>query len=158
MMKYQILCLSFLLFSEIGRSQNVKKEKMAQLSYMVGEWVGTSKLYENGEISKEVPAFESIAFDLDSTILVIQLKSETLNLHTIIYYDEAEQSYFYYPFSKNGVRKLPASFENGRLTVQSSSNRRYIFCSTEKGFREYGEKKMGGKWTLYFQDDFVNTK
>ena len=99
---------------------------------------------------------ENIAYDLDSSILVLQLNSESLLLHTIIYYDEEDKTFYYYPFSKRGVRPAPASFINGQLIVQSSETKRFVFGSTDDGgFREYGEVLTNGKWVKYFQDDFT---
>jgi hypothetical protein len=148
-----------LLLSVSAFSQNIKQEKMAQLGILVGEWVGTSKIYENGEVTKEVPAFEKISYDLDSSILVVELNSQSLQLHTIIYYDEEDQTYYYYPFSKRGVNRATATFENGRLIVRPNNERRYIFGRTpDGGFREFGEKLVEGKWVKYFQDDFKKTQ
>ncbi|GAB5556343.1 MAG: hypothetical protein SchgKO_05560 [Schleiferiaceae bacterium] len=145
--------------AQAQRKQSIQKQKMEQLSHLVGEWIGTAKLYENGEITSEIPAYESIAYDLDSSILVVKLNSEKLQLHTIIYYDTKDETYYYYPFSKRGVRGIPATLENGNLIVHSSETRRYVFGITpEGGFREYGEVLVDGKWVKYFQDDFVNTK
>ena len=151
--------LFFLALSSLGFGQEVAKEKMKLLHGFVGEWVGTSKGYEGGEQVREEPAYESIGYDLDSSILVVQLNSESLQLHTIIYYDEKDETYYYYPFSKRGVNRARAIFEDGRLIVQPTDYRRYIFDTTpEGGFREYGERLIDGRWIKYFQDDFVNTQ
>ena len=161
MMKINIgyLISALLLLSSSAFSQNTKQEKMAQLSILVGEWIGISKIYENGKVTKEVPAFEKISYDLDSSILVVELNSKTLKLHTIIYYDEEDQTYYYYPFSKRGVNRSPATFENGKLIVRPNEERRYIFGRTPGGgFREYGEQLVDGEWIKYFQDDFKNTQ
>lgn len=132
---------------------------MEQLSFMIGEWVGTSKVYENGAVTKEGPAYEKISFDLDKKLLVIELNSEFLQLHTIIRYDEEKQSYFYHPFSKRGTGEYPAEFIDGKLIVSPNETTRYIFTTTESGgFQEYGEKLTDGEWIRYFQDSFVNTK
>lgn len=158
-MKRTLFLLLFLLVSSSTFSQTLSQQKMQQLDYLVGEWVGTSKSYDNGKLTKEISAFERISYDLDSTILVVELNSESLQLHTIIYYDEQDETYYYYPFSKRGVRRIPARFEEGGLIVQSSEDRRYIFTSTEDGgFREYGEKRIEGEWIKYFQDDFRDTR
>jgi hypothetical protein len=154
-----LFILVFNIQAQAQQKQSIQKQKMEQLSHLVGEWVGTAKLYENGEITSEIPAYESIAYDLDSSILVVKLNSEKLQLHTIIYYDVRDQTYYYYPFSKRGVRGIPATFEDGNLIVHSSETRRYVFgITSEGGFREYGEVLVDGKWVKYFQDDFVNTK
>ena len=163
-MNYQMTTKSlhfiiFLLLMNPVFSQNKKQEKMEQLSFMVGEWVGTSKIYKEGVVSKEGAAYQKINYDLDKNILVIELNSEFLQLHTIIYYDEKEATYYYYPFSKRGVGKYPATYKEGKLIVKSSEKNRFIFGSTKDGgFREYGEKLINGKWEKYFEDSFKNTQ
>ncbi len=159
-MKLQkIFLLTFLFLSTFAFSQNTKQEKMQQLRYMTGDWIGTSKVYENGVVTNEVPAFEKISYDLDKTILVIQLKSESLQLHTIIYYDEKDQTFYYNPFSKNGARKLPAEFKDGQFVVHASDKKRFIFAPMPNGgFKEYGEKLVDGKWMIYFEDVFENVE
>lgn len=154
---YLTPCL--LLLSVSAFSQNIKKEKMAQLSVLVGEWVGTSRTFEGDMVIREVPAYEKISYDLDSSILVVELNSEPLKLHTIIYYDVEDSTYYYYPFSERGVNRAPATFENGQLIVRPNDERRYYFGRTpDGGFREYGVKLVHGRWIKYFQDDFKNTQ
>ena len=154
-------CLSFLLLllthSVFGQIE--KKEKMELLSFMVGEWVGTSKIFEDGEVTQEGSAYEKISYDLDKNILVIELNTEMLQLHTIIYYDEKDSTYYYYPFSKRGVNRSPAEYKDGQLIVRSSETRRYIFHRTSDGnFQEYGEQFIDGKWTKYFEDTFMDSQ
>lgn len=140
-------------------AQNLKQEKMEQLNYLVGEWIGTSKVFENGVVTKEGAAYEKISYDLDKSILVIELNSEFLQLHTIVRYDEKEGTYFYHPFYKDGAAKYPAEFREGQLIVNPSADRRFIFRSTpEGGFQEYGEKLIDGKWMKYFEDSFMDTQ
>ncbi|NQX92757.1 MAG: hypothetical protein HRT74_11660 [Flavobacteriales bacterium] len=154
-----LLSFGFAISSFVVLAQDSKQEKMAQLSYLIGEWVGTTTSYENGEITKQGPAFESIQYDLDSSILVIQLNTEFLQLHTIIYYSEKDQTYYYQPFSKNGTGTYPASFKDGMLIVQPTDSKRYIFTSTaEGGFKEYGEELIDGVWVKYFEDVFTDTQ
>ncbi len=151
--------LTFMLLSSSVMGQNLKREKMELLSFMIGEWVGTSRGYENGVVTREGPAYENIKYDLDQNILVIELNTESLQLHTIIYYDEKDEKYYYYPFSKNGVSRYPAEFKEGQLIVRSNDKTRYIFRPTpEGGFQEYGEKLIDGKWIKYFEDTFKNTR
>ncbi len=139
--------------------QSLKREKMNQLSYLVGEWIGTSTQFIDGEVSKQVPAFERIYYDLNNSILVVELNTELLKLHTIIYFDEKENTYFYNPFSENGARKLPAEFVDGRLVINASDSKRFIFEKYEEnGFREYGEELKDGQWIKYFEDIFTNTR
>ncbi|GAB5464648.1 MAG: hypothetical protein Kapaf2KO_00840 [Candidatus Kapaibacteriales bacterium] len=132
---------------------------MELLNFMVGEWIGTSKVYENGVVSKECSAYQEIAYDLEKSILVIKLNSEFLKLHTIIYYDDNDKKYYYYPFSKKGVNRYPAEYHDGKLIVWNSDKKRYIFRSIpDGGFQEYGEQIIEGQWVKYFEDTFKNTK
>ena len=154
---YSLFIFLFLINPIVG--QSTKQEKMEQLEFMVGEWIGTSKVYEDGIISKQGAAYQKISYDLEKSILVIELNTEMLQLHTIIYYDEKDGKYYYYPFSKRGVSRYPAEYENGQLTVWSNKKNRFIFSRTpEGGFREYGEKLIDGKWLKYFEDTFKNSQ
>lgn len=143
---------SIISLSAIG--QVVKRQKMTDLSYMTGEWVGMSKSIKANETTI-VPAYESIKYGLDSNILIVDLKSETLVLHTIISYSEKDSIYYYQPFSKTGTGKYPASFDGKKLVITPHETVRYIFTLTEDGnFMEYGEKQIEGEWKKYFEDTF----
>ncbi len=160
-MKYLKIASLFIFFLPFNGllGQSTKTEKMASLSFMIGEWVGTSTIYENGKVSKQVPAYEKIDYDLNKSIIVIELNSELLKLHTIIRYDEKDNTYYYYAFSENGGGQLPAKFINGQFVVQASEIKRYIFKKTDdNGFMEYGEKLVNGQWIKYFEDIFINTQ
>jgi len=151
--------LVLLLLSHSIFAQSLKKEKMEQLSYLVGEWVGTTKVYENGEVIKEGAAYEHISYDLDQSILVIELNTEFLQLRTIINYSEEDQKYYYHRFSKDGAAVYPAEFEDGKLIVWKNEQTRFFFTSTAEGdFVEYGEKWIDGEWVKYFEDTFVDTQ
>lgn len=140
-------------------AQNLKQEKMEQLNFLIGEWVGTSKIYENGVVARQGSAYEKISYDLDKSILVIELNTEFLQLHTIVYYDEKDQKYYYHRFSKEGAARYPAEFKEGQLIVWRDKKTRFFFGRTpEGGFKEYGEQLINGKWTKYFEDTFVNTQ
>lgn len=151
-----LILITFLLTSGVVLGQH---EKMDQLNFMVGEWIGTTKSYENGKITQEGSAFQRIRYDLEKSILVIELNTEFLLLHTIIYYDAKDETYYYYPFSKNGVARYPATFSNGKLVVQPTATRRFTFSrTTNGGFREHGEKLVDGEWSTYFEDTFTNSE
>lgn len=140
-------------------AQNLKQEKMEQLNFMIGEWVGTSKIYENGRITKQASAYENISYDLDKSILVIELNTEFLQLHTIINYNEKDQKYYYHRFSKEGAAIYPAEYKDGQLIVWRDERTRFFFGRTsDGGFREYGEQLINGKWMKIFEDTFVNTQ
>lgn len=154
------LCLIILTF--LGNSvfaQSLKQEKMEQLSFMIGEWIGMSQIYENGAITKQGAAYENISYDLDKSILVIELNTEFLQLHTIVYFDEEDQRYYYSRFSKTGAARYPAEYKDGQFIVQKNDKTRFIFRRiSADGFQEYGEQLIDGKWTKTFEDTFKNTQ
>ena len=132
---------------------------MELLGFMVGEWIGISKVYENSVVSKQGSAYQKISYGLEKSILIIELNTEFLQLHTIIYYDEKDGKYYYYPFSKRGVARYPAEYKNGQLIVWSNEKNRFTFSRTpDGGFREYGEQIIDGKWIKYFEDTFKNSQ
>lgn len=148
----------FFLFDAV-LAQEQKHEKMEQLSFLVGEWVGTSKTYENGVVTRQGAAYEKISYDLDRSILIIELNTEFLQLHTIILYDEADQTYYYCRFSKDGAARYPAEFKEGKLIVWRDAKTRFFFGSTpDGGFIEYGEQLINGNWIKTFEDTFTNTQ
>ncbi len=140
-------------------SQSVSQEKMSQLDFLIGEWIGTSKVYDDGKVVKQGAAYESISYDLGKSIVVIELNTEFLQLHTIINYDENDQTFYYHPFSKRGSGKYPAELKDGQLVVTRDEKTRFIFRMTsEGGFQEYGEKLVNGEWVRTFEDTFMNTQ
>ena len=137
-----------------SKAQSSKKQELKKLDYMIGEWVGVSKSFKNDSVN-EVPAYESIQYMLDSNIIEINLKSETLVLHTIITYSEQDSTFYYHPFSKSGSGKYKALFDGERLIVTPHKTVRYIFTATPDGhFQEYGERLTDGTWIRYFEDTF----
>ena len=141
----------------MGQSQ--KQEKMEQLNFMIGEWVGTSKVFENGVVTKQGSAYENISYDLDKNILVIELNTEFLQLHTVIYYDEKDEKYYYHRFSKSGAARYPAEYKDGQLIVWRDDKTRFFFKRTpEGGFKDYGEQLINKEWIKIFEDTFKNTQ
>jgi len=150
------LLVIILISSQSLFSQNTKQEQMAKLEFMIGNWVGVSKGFEEGKVVREEPAYEKIAYKVDQHIITIDLHSESLKLHTVLYFDENENHFFYHPFYKNGAGKYKAYLENGVLVVKPTSQKRFIFRPTEDGgFQEYGEELVNGKWVKYFEDTFT---
>ncbi len=140
-------------------AQSLKQEKMEQLNFMIGEWIGTTKVFENGTVVRQGSAYEKISYDLDTSILVIELNTEFLQLRTIILYDEKDQTYYYHRFAKTGASKYPAEFKDGQLIVWRDDRTRFFFSSNaEGGFQEHGEQLIDGKWTRIFEDKFENTQ
>jgi len=150
----------YVLFSSVlnfSFAQNTSTKPMEKLNFMIGHWVGTSNTYENHEIIKSIPAYEEVQFLLDGEILTLDLHSESLTLHTVIYYDDENEYYSYNPYSKSGARSCKGEFINGKLLVWLSDERRVWFESLKPGqFQETGEKLIDGNWQLYFQDVFTD--
>lgn len=139
-------------------SQTLRQKKMSNLKFLVGEWIGTSMSYKDGKMTNKVSAFEKIEYDLDGNIIKIDLNSEALQLHTIIYYSENDSTYYYNPFYKTGAAKYKAEFKDGKFIVNPSETKRFIFTLNKEGnFTEYGETLVNGKWVKYFEDIFKNT-
>ncbi|MFT6037193.1 MAG: hypothetical protein ACI9XJ_002784 [Marivirga sp.] len=147
--------LGFIFISHMAIGQSIQQEKMEKLHFLIGNWVGTSTTYENGALNKQTPAFEQITYKLDNSIITLDLHSESLQLHTVIYYDEKEDTYLYNPYYKEGAAKYVAEYREGKLVVHPNAEKRFVFTLTAEGkFLEYGEKLVNGKWVKYFEDIF----
>ena len=107
-------------------------------------------------MKKQVPAFEKISYKLDQNIITIDLQSESLQLHTIIYYNEKAEKYYYHPYYKTGTARYEAMFKDNKFIVTPNDTKRFIFHLTKEGkFQEYGEKLENCKWIKYFEDNFM---
>lgn len=150
------ICTLVILLAHLSLFGQTKQlEMMDKLSFMIGEWTGTSKSYQNDTVFKQIPAFEKISYNLDKHIITIDLKSETLQLHTVIYYDEKDEKYYYNVFYQGGVGKYTGEYTDGKFVVSPTENKRFIFQLTPEGyFQEYGENLKNGKWVKYFEDTF----
>ena len=147
-----LLLIYLAAFAPTILAQSIQKEKMANLSFMVGEWVGNSTTYKEGSATT-IPAYEKISYKVDSHLITIDLKSESLMLHTVIYYNEEEQTFYYCPFYKKGAGKYKGSFKDGKFLVKFNDEKKLTFQLTKEGyFQEYGEKLIDGKWEKYFED------
>jgi len=138
--------------SNVLFAQTTAADKMAELSFMIGDWKGSSKSYD-GKNVKEVTAHEIVQYKLDKHIITIDLESQSLKLHTVIYYDKKERSYFYCPYYKKGTGKYRGQLVDGRFKVSFNNERRLWFQLTPNGeFHEYGEHIKDGQWVTYFED------
>ena len=140
-------------------AQSSQQPQMEKLNFLIGEWVGTSKIFKDGQIIKEGAANEKISYDLDGSTLIIELNTEFLQLHTVIQYNEIDQKYYYNRFSKDGAAVYPAEYVDGQLIVWKDDTTRFFFTSTADGdFIEYGESLIDGVWIKTFEDSFTNTQ
>ncbi|RZS93981.1 hypothetical protein [Aquimarina brevivitae] len=137
--------------------QTIEQQYMEKLKFIVGDWVGVSAAYEEGKIKVQVPAYEKISYQLDKSIITIDLKSESLQLHTVIYYDAKDKTYYYNSYYQTGAGRYKATLStDNKFIVNASPTKRFIFhAPTPDTFQEYGEKLVDGKWIKYFEDNFT---
>lgn len=148
-----ILVTVTLLGYSCAYSQETSKTEMEKLRFMIGDWVGTSSAIINDTIAKQGPVFEKIAYKLDERLITIDLTSTTLQLHTVIYYDDKTKKYSYNPYYKSGNGTYSGEYKDGKFIVWFSATKRLIFQLTSDGnFKEYGETLVEGKWHKYFED------
>ncbi len=150
---YKSLVLLLLVcYSAQSSGQATSKEKMAQLFFMVGDWEGISTSFKE-EGDTQVMAHEVVRYKVDGHLITLDLESETLTLHTVIYFDEKEQTYYYCPFYKTGTGKYKGSYADNQFLVSFNERKRLVFQRTPEGcFHEYGEQLKDGKWVKYFED------
>lgn len=153
---FKTYCIIFLMVVALpSYSQTIQQEKMQQLSFMIGNWEGVSTSYKNDTIASQIPASTQISYKLDKSIITLDLQSESLQLHTVFYYDEKTNSYSYNPFYKSGAASYTAEFKDGKFIVSPSATKRFVFTSSPEGnFIEYGENLVDGVWVKYFLDVF----
>lgn len=128
-------------------------DPMAALAFMRGDWKGTSTSFGPTGPRME-PISETIGYRLDGNLLVLEVDSPSLRLHTLIHYDAREHAYVYTPFGADGGgTAYRAELEDGRLRVQLGDTRRLTFEPMPDGrLREYGQQLEDGTWTAYFED------
>lgn len=133
-------------------AQDIEKKELAKLSFMMGNWSGTSSSFTNKETAK-VNVRESVNYIMGGNILTIDVVSPNIELHTLITYSVKDSCYYYQPFSKTGGGKYKGKLENNKFIVYFNEENRLIFEKTENGaFHEYGETFKNGQWNKYFED------
>jgi len=144
-----IICLQY--------SSAQEKEALAKLSFMTGDWKGVSTSF-NGDTKKEVEVTEKAYYIMDGDLLILDVKSPNIELHTVISYSVKEKTYYYHPFSKKGRSSAKGIYKNNMFIVNFSSTKRLIFKRNKSGaFQEYGENLVNGKWEKYFEDILYST-
>lgn len=142
----------FFIFLNLLHSQE-EKVALQKLSFMVGHWKGTSTSFSKN-IKKTVEVTEKVQYILSGNLLSLDVKSPWIELHTVISYNKKEQTYYYHPFSKTGVKAgYKGTYKNGAFYVYFNPERRLTFTLTPEGyFHEFGEQLKNGKWIKYFED------
>ncbi len=152
-MKLKLSLILCFLITAFSLQAQTEKEALSKLSFMIGNWKGTSFSFsEKGTKSTEVT--EDIDYKMNGCLVILDVKSPWIELHTIISYSVKDQCYYYHPFSKKGLRdKYKSNFEDNVFRVYFSKERRLTFTLTKEGyFHEFGENLKDGKWKKYFED------
>lgn len=153
------LILLFLITGNVTWSwaQSPEQKAIKALSFLTGEWKGTGQSYPL-EKSKPYDVLSKVSFDLDGELLIIyhrsfRGKASVLHLHTVIYYDQKDRSYYYNAYTKSGTRPFKCQLESQQFICYRGTDYRLIFGITDKGqFNEYGEKLRDGQWQKTFED------
>ena len=136
-------------------AQTTEKRALAQLAFLVGDWIGTSSSFKSGK-TNTVVVREEVSYELDQELIVLRVKSPSIKLHTIIQYSQKDNCYYYHPFSQRGSGKYKGDFIDDKFIVHFDKKRRLVFEKTSKnGFREYGETLKDGHWVKYFEDNLL---
>ncbi len=143
--------LLFLVLSIYG--QQTEKEALKELSFLIGDWKGTSTSYSKKGV-KKVSVTENVSYLLDGDLIQLNVKSEWIALHTIISYNVKDKKYYYYPFTKKGNKQgYKGEMVDGKFMVYFDESTRLTFTKTTKGeFHEFGERLVDGNWEKYFED------
>lgn len=133
------------------------QQKMKDLSFLIGEWVGTYTYYEDGKITEQAPSFNRARYDVKKNIIIIDSNSKTSRIHTVIYYDEKEETFYYQYFTSDANRKLPAELKNEQLVISANEKLRFIIGKIDDWHGEVAERFEDGKWVRIYEDRVVNT-
>ncbi len=141
-----------LLSSKRTYAQQSEKEAMSKLSFLIGNWKGSSTSFKNGTQSS-VTVHEEVKYIMDGNLLILNVKSPNIQLHTVINYSLKDSTYYYQPFSKTGSGKYKGQLQANQFVVYFNDQRRLVFEKTKDGeFHEYGEKLENNIWEKYFED------
>jgi enamine deaminase RidA (YjgF/YER057c/UK114 family) len=141
-----------LLFFNPLLCQEVEKKELAKLSFLMGNWSGSSSSYTSKDTT-QVKVRESVNYIMDGNILTLDVVSTEIELHTLITYSVKDSCYYYQPYSKTGGGKYKGKLEDEKFIVHFNPKSRLIFEKTKNGeFHEYGESLVDGKWEKYFED------
>lgn len=150
--KINVLTVLILLVVNALSAQVNEKKELAKLSFLMGNWEGTSTSYTEKDTT-QVKVRESVNYIMNGNILVLDVVSANIELHTLITYSTKDSCFYYQPFSKTGGDKYKGKIEDDKFIVYFNPKNRLIFHKTVNGeFHEYGESFKGGKWEKYFED------
>jgi enamine deaminase RidA (YjgF/YER057c/UK114 family) len=151
-LKINLLTVLMLLVINSLSAQVDERKELAKLSFLMGNWEGTSTSYTEKDTT-QVKVRESVNYIMNGNILVLDVVSANIELHTLITYSTKDLCFYYQPFSKTGGGKYKGKIEDDKFIVHFNPENRLIFQKTVNGeFNEYGESFKDGKWEKYFED------
>ncbi len=152
--------LSFLALPSLANAieETVQQAKIRELGFLVGSWSGEGKSFdETGDHSSYFDT-EDVWFDVQESVLVIQAKGYRNNeqfygIHTVIYYDEEAQHYWYNPYTAKGARAFSCDLDS-KVFVCFTPDKTFklTFRRTESGqWNEFGERLIDREWKKTFE-------
>lgn len=133
-------------------AQMTERQQLAKLSFLMGDWSGTSTVY-NKDDTIQHKVQESVKYILGGDAITIDVASSAINLHTLITYSLKDECYYYEPFDRTGASKHKGFLVDNKFRVSFNPTNRLTFEKTLNGeFHEYGEALVDGKWIKYFED------
>lgn len=138
-------------------AQTTEKEALSKLSFMIGDWVGTSTSYDQDGSSESISVKEKVAYQLSGNLINLIVSSEALELQTVVRYSVEDGKYYYHPFTKNSTGEFEGFMDDEKFVVKFNDTYRLTFEKTDSGFREYGMKLKDGEWVKNFQDELHST-
>lgn len=155
---FRLLVIGFFFTQAVGlKAQTEEQKAMAKLSFMIGDWKGKGTSYPK-ENNTPYNVLSKVRYDLDGELLVLRHRSTRndstlLALHTIMYYDKTDGSYYYYAYRRSGARPFQCQLKDDQFICEINGNYRLTFQRTENGeFNEFGQRLVDGEWVKNFED------
>ncbi|RED47515.1 RidA family protein [Seonamhaeicola aphaedonensis] len=151
--KLTLLVLALQTATSLVYGQEIERQHMAKLSFLIGNWTGNSYSFAKNDTTK-VKVSESANYILDGNAITLDVNSSSVQLHTVITYSVNDSCYYYQPTSKTeSYKKSKGYFIDGKFLVYFNPKNRLNFEKTKSGeFHEYGETLKNGIWEKYFED------
>lgn len=155
---YTFFLLLFSFSSNADDAATVAQIKMKALSFLVGNWVGEGQSYDDAGVGSPYTDTESVWFDAEDSLLIIQAKGVRddkpfYGIHTVIYYDEAVEHYWYNPYTAGGARAFSCNLVDKKFLCHTADKTfRLTFRRTDEGqWNEFGERLVDGQWKKTFE-------
>ena len=153
--------LGFMIFSftlQAEEKESVQQSRIRALSFLVGSWAGEGKSYDDNGNTSSYFDTENVWFDVDDSLLIIQAngfrdEKPFYGIHTVVYYDESAEHYWYNPYTAKGARAFSCNLvDKVFLCYTEDKTFRLTFRRTDSGqWNEFGERFVDGLWKKTFE-------